>query len=141
VRVVLDPNVLVSGLIGKATSAPRAILDALAQEEIEVVLSENALAELEQVLHRPKLSSRVTRNERDEYLARLRVQADVVDDPEGSGGATRDPDDDYLVALARQERVDAIVSGDKDLLEAGLEDPPVWTPRECAQRLRDSHAG
>jgi putative PIN family toxin of toxin-antitoxin system len=140
VRVVLDPNVLVSGLIGKATSAPRLILDALDQEEIEVVLSEDALAELAQVLHRPKLSNRVTRSERDEYLARLRVQAEVVDDPGGSSGATRDPDDDYLVALARRARADAIVSGDKDLVQAGLEEPPVWTPRECADRLRTASA-
>jgi uncharacterized protein len=140
VRVVLDPNVLVSGLIGNAASAPRAIIDALAQEEIDVVLSERALAELEQVLHRPKLSSRVTPSERDLFLARLRAQAEVVTDPGGSAGATRDPDDDYLVALARSQHVDAIVSGDKDLIEANLDDPPVWTPRECAERIRDARA-
>ncbi len=139
-RLVLDPNVLVSGLIGKATSAPRVILDALAEDEIEIVISETVLQELEEVLHRPKLSRRVTPSERDEYLARVRLQADVVHDPGGSEGATRDPDDDYLVALARRERVDAIVSGDKDLVEVGLEDPPVWTPRQCLDRLRTAPA-
>lgn len=104
------------------------------------MISETVLQELEEVLHRPKLSRRVTPSERDEYLARVRLQADVVHDPGGSEGATRDPDDDYLVALARRERVDAIVSGDKDLVEVGLEDPPVWTPRQCLDRLRTAPA-
>jgi len=49
---------------------------------------------------------------------------------------TRDRKDDYLVALARQERVDAIVSGGRDLLDAGLDSPPVWSPRELADRIR-----
>jgi hypothetical protein len=31
----------------------------------------------------------------------------------------------------------AIVSGDRDLLESGLADPPVWTPRLCADRLAE----
>ena len=48
----------------------------------------------------------------------------------------RDRKDDYLVALARDERVDAIVSGDRDLLEAGLTAPPIWSPRELVERLR-----
>jgi predicted nucleic acid-binding protein len=48
---------------------------------------------------------------------------------------TRDPEDDYLVALARRERVGAIISGDLDLREAGLDDPPVWTPRKAGDRV------
>lgn len=36
--------------------------------------------------------------------------------------ATRDPDDDYLIALARAARADLIVSVDRDLLDADLED-------------------
>jgi hypothetical protein len=32
----------------------------------------------------------------------------------------------------------AIVSGDRDLLDAGLEEAPVWTPRELADRLADA---
>jgi predicted nucleic acid-binding protein len=48
---------------------------------------------------------------------------------------TRDPTDDYLVALARREHADAIVSGDLDLREAGIDNPPVWTPRQATDRL------
>ena len=45
---------------------------------------------------------------------------------------------DYLVALARSERLDAIVSDDRDLIDAGLADPAVWTPWELADRLLDA---
>jgi uncharacterized protein len=44
----------------------------------------------------------------------------------------RDPDDDYLVALAREAGAEAIVSGDKDLLDhPGLEPPAVDARRAC----------
>ena len=50
----------------------------------------------------------------------------------------RDPDDDYLVALARAALVDALVTGDRDLLE--LEETPVAviTARELIERLADA---
>lgn len=47
----------------------------------------------------------------------------------------RDPADDYLVALARVAEADAIVTGDRDLLDhAGLQ-PPAVTAREACARL------
>ena len=51
---------------------------------------------------------------------------------------TRDRKDDYLVALARAERVSAIISGDRDLVDAAMADPKVWTPRELADRLLEN---
>ena len=47
---------------------------------------------------------------------------------------TRDRNDDYLVALAQNEGVDALVSGDRDLLDAEL-GTAVWSPRELADRI------
>jgi predicted nucleic acid-binding protein len=46
-----------------------------------------------------------------------------------------DPDDDYLVALARAGGADYLVTGDQHL--TGLQDPrsPVLTPRELFDRL------
>jgi predicted nucleic acid-binding protein len=48
---------------------------------------------------------------------------------------TRDPKDDYLVALAHLAKADAIVSGDGDLHDAELTDLQVWTPRHIADLL------
>ena len=42
--------------------------------------------------------------------------------PKEIAALLRDPDDDYLVALAREARAEAIVTGDRDLLDyIGLE--------------------
>ena len=49
---------------------------------------------------------------------------DLVNDPYGIETETRDPNDDYLIALARAYDVDVIVSGDKDLLEWEDQRPP-----------------
>lgn len=59
--------------------------------------------------------------------------ATMREDPTEVEALLRDPDDDYLVALAREAGVEAVVSGDKDLLDhAGLE-PPVLSPREACE--------
>ena len=47
----------------------------------------------------------------------------------------RDPSDDYLVALARDARADAIVSGDADLLALEAAAPPILTPRAFVEEL------
>jgi predicted nucleic acid-binding protein len=47
----------------------------------------------------------------------------------------RDSEDDYLVALARKASAEAIVTGDKDLLDhVGLE-PNAISPREACELL------
>jgi predicted nucleic acid-binding protein len=93
------------------------------------------IAELERVLARPKFMRYVDERMRRELVDRVRRHAAIVHDPAETPPATRDPKDDYLVALARSEGVDAVVSGDGDLLEAELDDLAVWTPRQLADRL------
>lgn len=58
----------------------------------------------------------------------IRTLADVVEDAVVIESLTRDPDDYYLVALAREHAADVIVSGDKDLLDWEEQHPPVVTP-------------
>ncbi len=54
--------------------------------------------------------------------------ASVVDNPDTRPPVcSRDPDDDYLIALASEHRA-ILVSGDKDLL-ALAEEIPVFSPR------------
>ncbi len=52
-------------------------------------------------------------------------------------GPPGDPDDDYLVALAFAAEAGVIVTGDKDLLELGLERPRIVAPREFRGWLAD----
>jgi predicted nucleic acid-binding protein len=59
----------------------------------------------------------------------------MADDPPASPGLTSDPGDDYLVALARHAGADAIVSGDRHLLELPEAMPPVLAPRQFLEQL------
>lgn len=134
-RVVIDTSVFVSALIGEQGSAPAQVLRAFTEDKLEVVVSPGLLAELERVLARPKLRRYVAQAQATEYVERIRRHATVADDPGSVPAVTRDPGDDYIVALASGYDVDAIVSLDLDLLDAGLQDPPVWTPRQLADKL------
>ena len=51
---------------------------------------------------------------------------------------TRDPNDDYVVHLARAHWGDFIVSGDADLLEWQEQNPPVIPPADFEVRLSQS---
>jgi putative PIN family toxin of toxin-antitoxin system len=135
IRVVVDPGVFISALIGTRGSAPDTVVRAFVDDRISVVASPLLLNELERVLRRPKFARYADERMRREYVERIRRHATVVEDPAEAPPVTRDPKDDYLVALAGQEGVDAIVSGDGDLREAGLETPPVWSPRQAADRI------
>ncbi len=55
--------------------------------------------------------------------------------------ATRDPYDDYLVAFARITGAQAIVSSDRDLLEAQLADVAVLRPADFLGRALSNVAG
>ena len=64
----------------------------------------------------------------ERFVDTLRTLVDLVDDLVDVVVATRDRDDDYLVALARAHHADFIVTGDRDLLEWADQQPPVITP-------------
>lgn len=136
-RVVIDPSVLVSALIGKPGSAPDIVVRAFIDDRIEVVVSPLLIAELRRVLARPKFRRYIDQKSATEYLTRIQRHAHTAGDPTNVPTVTRDPDDDYLVALAKQEHADAIISVDLDLLDAGLTDPPVQTPRQLADTLTE----
>lgn len=93
------------------------------------------LAEIEDVLDRPRLRKRVDPGLAQLYMDTIRRIADVAADPAPIEAATRDADDDYLVALAREHGADWIVTGDKDLLEWDDQTPPAITPAAFEELL------
>lgn len=135
IRVVVDPGVFISALIGSRGRAPDLLIHAFVDDRIEVVASPLLLDELERVLRRPKFTRYVDERTAREFAGRVRRHATIVDDPAEPPAVTRDHKDDYLVALARQEGVDAIVSGDRHLIDADLARLAVWTPRQLVDQL------
>jgi uncharacterized protein len=97
------------------------------------------LGEVASVLGRDRLRRYLSIEEARRFVADLAgVMTLAADPPPPYPAVCRDPDDDYLVALARAAVVDALVTGDRDLLE--LEDigVAVITPRELVERLADA---
>lgn len=134
-RVVLDANVFVSGAIQKGASF-RIVQRWLAAGDFGVIVCPELLAEISDVLTgRPRLRKWIDRTVAEDYIHTISTLVDIVADPAPIDAATRDVDDDYLVALAREHSADFIVTGDKDLLEWEDQMPPAITPAAFEELL------
>jgi putative PIN family toxin of toxin-antitoxin system len=137
-RVVADANILVSAALGRSPQSPSVrIIDAALDGRIELVMSPALLEEIADVLSRPRIRTRLSADDAQLFLADVAAQVVMLADPLDPPTVCRDPDDDYLVALAIIAGADVLVSGDDDLLavepaRAGVE---VMTPRQLVDRL------
>lgn len=127
-RAVLDPGVLVSALI-TPTGRPAELLLSARAGGFDLVVSPLLLDELQSVLQRKKFRRYVDLDGVAAYLDLLRRDAELATDPETPPPIRcKDPDDDYLIALAHSQSA-ALVSGDSDLLELA-DRIPVFSPAE-----------
>lgn len=135
-RAVLDTNVLVSALISPSGGSARLLLE-LRSGAFELIVSPLLLAELREVLGRERFRRYVSEAEGDAYVEFVRSEAVVRADPVASPGAlSADPDDEYLVDLARDAGADALVTGDGHLLDLRAI-IPAMTPAEFLATLPD----
>lgn len=132
-KAVLDPNVLVSAAISPA-GTPAELIRRWRTGQFELVHSEELLDELAQVLRYPKLRPYVDSNDAGALIAALRADAILREQPTDPPPLrSRDPDDDYLIALAAVSG-SALVSGDRDLLELSSR-LPIFSPAHFLERL------
>ena len=130
-RAVLDPNVLISALLAP-TGFSAELLRRWLNGEFELVVSERLLAELRRALAYPKIRVHVTSEEAEAFIELLRAAGIMADDVASPPQISRDPGDDYLLALAKSKAA-ILVSGDRDLLE--VKDAPVESPRSFMSKL------
>lgn len=135
-RVLLDIGVIVSALISR-DGPPAALLERWHDGEFEVEISEAWLEEFDDVFVRPHLAKRMGDGAAADLRASLAAHALLVPDQPLFPGATPDPDDDYLVALAEANRCDVLVSGDSDLLGLERSRVPVLSPRKFLDLLEE----
>lgn len=106
------------------------------RREFALVICPLLVEEVENVLTtRPRLRRWIDIDLAREYVDILRTFDGIASDPEPGPPITRDAGDDYIVALAREQMADLIVSGDKDLLQWSEQRPPVVTPEVFERRL------
>ncbi len=115
-RVVVDTNLLVSGLI-YPHSTPSALLQALRNKVFTLVASQYLLDELKAVLARPKFKKYNISSEE----VRLLVHTIKVHKQKTPSFLTkllplRDQKDEDILACALYGKADYLITGDKDLL-------------------------
>jgi len=123
-RVVLDTNVLVSGL--GWSGPPAAIVDAVTAGELTLLSSPALIAELRRVLSYPKLA-KVFAN--PNAIADLVESASVQVLTSTQLQVVDDDSDNRVLETALDGGANYIVSGDDDLLSLGsFQEIPIVTP-------------
>lgn len=115
-RVVLDTNTVISGLLWEGS--PARVLDLAFAHLVEIATSEVLLDELSDVLSRKKFDRRFeqTGRNRTELLSRYAIMAKIVSPVSLPRTVPNDPDDDAVLACAVTAEAAAIVTGDPHLL-------------------------
>ena len=135
VRVVLDANVFVSAAIGRGPSTRLVDQWMSGQASFEVIVCPRLIGEISDVLDRPRLRKRIRAEDAREFVGTISALPNQVPDPSEIGIATRDADDDCLVALAREYEAVWIVTGDDDLLDWEEQQPRTIAPAAFEQWL------
>ena len=127
-RVVLDTNVLVSG-IAYPVSTPGKILAAWRRGAVTVALSHHIIEELSRSL--PRMNHRLnwTPQKFEEEVDLLSLQAQIVEPAGLPDTAVRDPGDLPVLGTLLAAKADYLVTGDNDLL-ALAERYSIVTPAE-----------
>ncbi len=133
--LVFDPNVFVSAFISPRRSAPALLVEAFLDGRVQVLVCACLIDEFAGVLARPKFARHSGDGRARDFVATISDHAIEVGDPVMAAGVTADPDDDYLIALARAHDAQAVVSGDRHLLDATDVGVGVWSPRAAVGHL------
>ena len=111
-RAVIDTNLFVRGLLRGAVTMP--LIQAWKEGHFRLVTSEELIAELFEVLARPKFSRYFTRDDVQELGELIYEQAEIVE-PTVHVAFCRDPKDNMFLDVAIAGQVPYLVTGDDDL--------------------------
>jgi putative PIN family toxin of toxin-antitoxin system len=135
-RLVVDASTLVSGVASRpGGGAPWLILAALLDFDFEAVVCPTLIGEFRDALENRYFRERFDPKDLAEIVANVEEAAVGYADPKEIEALLRDPDDDYLVALAHEAGAEAIVTGDHDLLDHPSLDPPAIDARGACRLL------
>jgi putative PIN family toxin of toxin-antitoxin system len=115
--VVLDVNVLVSGLIVKGK--PWRLWLKAKDKEIALIISNEIVSEFLGVISRKKFERYISEDDVQSFLAALHQTARMITIQSAFKVVAVDPPDDIILRTAYDGNADYIVSGDKHLLSLG----------------------
>jgi putative PIN family toxin of toxin-antitoxin system len=113
-RAVIDTSVWVSAIL-IPSGPPAMALNALVNNQFSLVTSDPLLAELAEVMTRPRLVQRYNLTPEKTHAVLLVLQDGELTAVTGSVRVCRDPDDDMVIETAINGHADVLVSRDDDL--------------------------
>lgn len=119
-RVILDTNIWVSGLLWKG--APWQVIRLAEDGQIDIYASLDIMTELRNVLLYPHLKARqetLKKQARDLFISVLHLVT-IVEPEHIEPVIPADPKDDILLACALTAGAQYLISGDKHLLNLGI---------------------
>ncbi len=123
-RLALDANVLIAAFVARGLCAE--LLEHSVREQEPVT----SAAILEEVRRDLVDKIKVTVAQADQAIWLLRTRSEVVEPVDLGTQVCRDPDDDVVLGTAVAGRCEAIVTGDKDLLDlVSWRDTRIVSPR------------
>lgn len=114
-HAVFDTNVLVSALIKRGK--PRELWDAMLDGKVRLAISNELLAEFDEVIERPEFDRYVNKHRIARFRRVLLQKARVSQITARFHQVTDDPDDNMILETAHSTRANYIVTGDSDLLK------------------------
>jgi uncharacterized protein len=135
-RVVLDTNIVVSGLLWRGPE--QQLLYAARQGQISLYTTQSLLEELLDVLIRPRFAVRLTLANLTAHalVEGYAVLATIVEAALISPTIQRDPDDDAVLACALAAQAELVVSGDHHLLnQKSYHGIPIVRATDCLHIL------
>lgn len=137
-RVVVDTNVLVSGLFGIKDAPSAYVLKAIRNQKIILLSSPQILEEIGKVISRERIIARTKMSvgERRKFMDMLIDRCEVAGGKQQLIGVSRDIKDNKFLACAVETKADCIISGDRDLLVLKeFEGIKIVTPRQFLKIL------
>jgi len=135
VKVVLDTNVLLSGLM-LPDSTPGRIVRAWRETRFDLVSSKEQLTEVARVLTYSKIRKRLQwrRETIERFLRQLYLRSELVDVSDINQSVPGDPKDQPILASLIASNAEYLVTGDSDLLT--LSDRyPIVAPADFVRHL------
>lgn len=134
-KVVLDTNVLISGL-AYPNSVTGRIVAAWDLHALRITMSPFQLDEIARVLRYPKIRKLLGWNDKriESFVRQMVLRVEVVEVGGGDALVPGDPNDAPILATLVASSADVLITGDGDLL-ALRERFPIETPAQFARRL------
>ena len=134
-RVVVDTNVFISGLI--STGPSRLILNLLEENAFHCVMTPALLKELKKTLRRPKFTTLFKDININELIKTINNKALFIAAPSVKIEVCRDPQDNIVLEAAVAANASVIVTGDKDLLVLNpFRHISILSPKDFLKRLK-----